>query len=160
MGCTCLPELVPWQRRQFSYWLMAGVSTLVPSLGLMPIAFFCEARIRGADGKICTGCDPCGPRESTQVAWRAGLRRPASGWGGMGTGGRFGQGVGLPAQGAGGIVASQTQLPAGTVLDEKVLRYQVLGLHVGIVAGGALDASVDELDGAGGIGGFARSDQR
>src|SRR5947209_8003911 len=70
MGSTCLLELVPWQRRQFSYWFTAGLSTLVPSLALMPIVFFCDTRISGAEGNASTGWEPCPLWQSTQVAWR------------------------------------------------------------------------------------------
>ena len=49
---------------------MAGVSTLVPSLALMPATSFCEMRISGGGGKTPTGSDPCALWQSTQVAWR------------------------------------------------------------------------------------------
>jgi hypothetical protein len=49
-----------------------------------------------------------------------------------------------------GIVAGQAQLPAGTVLHQKIQRHQVFGLHVRIVARRALDISLDQLHRSGG----------
>ncbi len=78
MGSTCLPELVPWQRRQFSYWFTAGVSTVTPSVALMPATSFCETRISGGGGKTPTAWDPWPLWQSTQVAWRLLLSRALS----------------------------------------------------------------------------------
>ncbi len=49
-ACDCFPLLVPWQRKQFSYWLTAGFNTVIPSVALMPITPFCETRITGGKG--------------------------------------------------------------------------------------------------------------
>ena len=63
----------------------------------------------------------------------------------MRAGGPIGQRIRLAAHRARRIVAGKAQLPAGAVLHQEVLRDHVLGLHVGIVAGRALDAAVDQL---------------
>src|SRR3954447_21124780 len=75
---TCLPEPVPWQRRQLSYWLIAVGNTLVPSLALMPVTFFCETRMIGAAGEPSTGWALCPLWQSTQVAWRLFFRSASS----------------------------------------------------------------------------------
>src|SRR6476469_6250700 len=53
---------------------MAGASTLVPSLALMPATFFWEMRSSGGAGNNPTGSDPWALWQSTQVAWRLLLR--------------------------------------------------------------------------------------
>ena len=48
----------------------ADASTLVPSVALMPLTFFCDTRITGAAGEPSTGCALCPLWQSTHVAWR------------------------------------------------------------------------------------------
>ena len=51
----CFPALVPWQRRQISYWLIAGLTTVMPSATLTPLAPFCEGRsaVEANDAVFC-----------------------------------------------------------------------------------------------------------
>ena len=48
-----LPVLVPWQRRQFSYWLTAGLTTVLPSVALMPFTMALRRADAGRSGKLC-----------------------------------------------------------------------------------------------------------
>ena len=81
----------------------------------------------------------------------------------MHAGGPVGQRVDLIAHLAGWIVAGKTHLAIRTVLDQEILRYQVAGLHVRIVARGALYVAFNQLYGAGGVSSMAvrrkRSDE-
>ena len=61
----------------------------------------------------------------------------------------------LPADLPGGIVAGQAHLAAGAVAHQKILRHNVSGLHVRIVARDALDVATDQLHGSGGVCGLA-----
>ncbi len=85
------------------------------------------------------------------------LGRNLVGGQGMRAGGPIGQRVDLAADLPGGIVAGQAQLAAGTVLHQKILRDQVFGLHVRIVARRALDVSIDQLHRSSWVGGLCRS---
>src|SRR5215469_3695080 len=65
------PVLLPWHRKQFSYWFTAGETTLCPSIALIPLIPFCDGRISGGVGKLRPTCLlPCGLWQSTQVACR------------------------------------------------------------------------------------------
>src|SRR5262249_31831810 len=75
---TTLPALLPWQRRQFSYWLTAGVRTVSPSPALIPTTEACEERSAGGEANVVTGVELCGLWQSTQVAWRLLLRTALS----------------------------------------------------------------------------------
>src|SRR5579872_2679547 len=78
MVFICLPVLVPWQRRQFSYWLLAGLTVVLPSVALIPITCAWERRTAGAAGKAATRLLVCGLWQSTQVTWRFWFKRAAS----------------------------------------------------------------------------------
>src|ERR1035437_9227032 len=68
---VCLPVLVPWQRRQLSYWFWAGEIVLIPSPATIPFTAFWELRIcGGAPNALPTCCAPCGLWQSTQVECR------------------------------------------------------------------------------------------
>src|SRR5215468_9755445 len=67
---TCLPELVPWQRRQVSYWFTAGFTGVVPSVSLTPSVLFCDGRGAGGSVNPAVCSDACGLWQSTQVACR------------------------------------------------------------------------------------------
>src|SRR5579859_7292161 len=69
---VCFPVLVPWQRKQFSYWFTAGVRTVTPSVALIPIAPDCDGRNVGGsvEEKELTCIEACGLWQSTQVPWR------------------------------------------------------------------------------------------
>src|SRR5258707_10415716 len=69
-GSVSLPALVPWQRRQFSNWLMAGLRTVIPSAALTPAAPFCEGRIAGGAPSAAARMLWWGFGQSTPVAWR------------------------------------------------------------------------------------------
>src|ERR1017187_1746692 len=68
----CLPLLVPWQRKQFSYWFTAGFTTVVPSVALMPTTPDWDPRISGGAAEVneATANDACESWQSTQVACR------------------------------------------------------------------------------------------
>src|SRR5271165_6891727 len=72
IACVCLPVLVPWQRRQVSYWFTAGLNTVTPSVALIPNAPSWEGRIAGGctELKEVTAWEACGLWQSTQVACR------------------------------------------------------------------------------------------
>ena len=89
------------------------------------------------------------------VTSQQGLRRNLAGERGVRAGGPIGQRVDLAAHLPGGIVAGQAQLAAGTVFHQKILRNQVFGLHMRIVARRALDVAFDQLHRSGWIGGLA-----
>ena len=82
-------------------------------------------------------------------------RNLVAGGQGMHAGGPIGQRVDLSADLPAGIVAGQAQLTIGAVLHQKVLRYQVFGLHVRIVAGSAFDVAFDQLYRSGWVSGLA-----
>ena len=69
------------------------------------------------------------------------------------------QGIDLGAALPRGIVTGETHLTAGTVFDEEILGDEVFGLDVRIVAGYALDVTVDELDCSCGVSGFGAADE-
>ena len=49
---ACLPLLVPWHRKQFSYWLTAGFTIVVPSVALIPSVPPCDPRMTGGRGVV------------------------------------------------------------------------------------------------------------
>src|SRR2546422_593915 len=67
---TVLPALVPWQRKQLSNWLTAGLTAVMPSTALIPAVPFCDARIAGGLLNAVVCWDACGLWQSTQVACR------------------------------------------------------------------------------------------
>src|SRR5271157_4582275 len=68
----CFPLLVPWQRKQVSYWLTAGFTVVLPSLALIPTAPFCDPRKTGGNGELneVTAKDVWPLWQSTQVECR------------------------------------------------------------------------------------------
>ena len=78
----------------------------------------------------------------------------------MRAGGPAGDGIDPVAYISGGIVAGEAELSAGTILDQEIQREEIPGLHVRIVARGALDVSPDQLHGPGGVGCFVGCDKR
>src|SRR5450631_1890607 len=70
MRSRCLPGPLPWQRRQFSYWLTDGVSTVMPSNALIPCTPDCDARKVGGGPNTVTWLEACALWQSVQVAWR------------------------------------------------------------------------------------------
>ena len=61
------------------------------------------------------------------------------------------QRIHLAGRGAGGIVAGEAELTAGTVLGQEVQADEVLCLDMRIMAGGALHIARDQMDRAGWI---------
>src|SRR5271169_6015503 len=53
-GFAAFPALVPWQRRQLSYSLTAGNTTVTPSAALTPAMPFCDTRTAGGGVKLVT----------------------------------------------------------------------------------------------------------
>jgi hypothetical protein len=49
---TCFPTLVPWHRKQLSYWLTAGLTTVTPSMALTPVTFVCGGRTVGGKDNV------------------------------------------------------------------------------------------------------------
>src|SRR5215472_1695440 len=72
------PVLVPWQRRQFSYWLTAGARTVRPSPPLIPATRFCERRIAGGCANEATCLVAWALWQSMHVACRFWLSRAGS----------------------------------------------------------------------------------
>src|SRR5690242_19633206 len=74
-GFDTFPVLLPWQRRQFSYWFTAGLMMLTPSAAT-PETPLCETRIVGGCrfANDATAYAECPLWQSTQVAWRLLLR--------------------------------------------------------------------------------------
>ena len=94
------------------------------------------------------------------VASDLGLKRDLGGGEGMRAGGPIGQGVDVAAHLPGRIVAGQAHLAIGTVSDQEILRDQVLGLHMRIMARGALDVASNQPYRSGRVGGLVARRQR
>src|ERR1035441_8515625 len=62
--------LVPWQRRQVSYRLTAGMIGVMPSSALMPVAPACGGRMAGGAENWNYGLEACALWQSTHVACR------------------------------------------------------------------------------------------
>ena len=73
----------------------------------------------------------------------------------MGTGGPIGNRVHCARHLPGRIVTSQTHLAVRTVAHQKILRDQILGLHVRVVTGGALNVAIDQANRPDRIPGFS-----
>ena len=59
--------LVPWQRKQFSYWLTAGLTTVFPSVALIPITCSAKNGRWARQGRTRPGWSECGLWQSTRA---------------------------------------------------------------------------------------------